>query len=307
MARGWTEKCPAGFQWPGEWDEDENWASPKKGWASEFGLERDCREVCTLQYHLKRLRFGQLIEELGGPKAYELDRTLDRCYEEILAYHKRTGKRPTRVTPGFKAWDLWLRGQGSSISQRCDELELPALLNLNRNLDRCDEVIRAHYKKTGKRPTEKTSGFGSWSGWLRRQGSSLSQRCDELGLSALHELGRTLDRCDEAIRAHYKKTGKRPTDRTPGFKACDFWLRSHGNSSLSQRCNELGLPVLHNLDRTMGQCDQLILAYYKKTGKRPTQRTSGFSAWQNWLRYNQGSSLSQRCDELGLRNRSTSK
>ena len=53
------------------------------------------------------------------------------------------------------------------------------------------------------------------------------------------------------------------------------------------------------VSRTLDQCREEILDYFKETGKRPTSRIPVFRKWSSWLR-GQGSSLVKECSALGL-------
>lgn len=107
--------------------------------------------------------------------------------QEIIAYCKKEGTRPSIRTPGFKAMNSWLTNRGSSIAKRCDALFAEGKikvvgLNLSRTEEEVDLEIIAYCEKEGKRPSELTTGFGAISKWLRKKGmkSSISKRCNYL-------------------------------------------------------------------------------------------------------------------------------
>ena len=112
----------------------------------------------------------------------------DQKYDqEIIAYCKKEGTRPSIRTPGFKAMNSWLTNRGSSIAKRCDALFAEGKikvvgLNLSRTEEEVDLEIIAYCEKEGKRPSELTTGFGAISKWLRKKGmkSSISKRCNYL-------------------------------------------------------------------------------------------------------------------------------
>ena len=298
----WTKASPSGVRWPAKWGEGEGWASMH---GKETELKREPRRWFVIAYnHLSQklgLRASLLIEELGGPKSQRLDRTIDQCHEDILAYFEKIGKRPyDESTREFRCWQSWLRARGSSLGKECDKLGLLALHDFERTLEQCQEAIQLYYKDTGKRPSAITTGFKGIASWLVSRGSSLPKECDQLGLPSVYRRDRTFHLCHQDILAHYNKTGITPSEETSKeFNQWAQWLKRNG-STLSKECQDLGLPALKNLERTLDQCHKEIQDYYNAEGTRPTAVTSAdWVNWNNWLR-RQESSLSAECDHLGV-------
>lgn len=299
----WTKASPSGVRWPEKWDEDEGWASSscKEG----TGLNREPRSWLTLFWCHIRIKAGvrpsSLVEDLGGPKGHDLNRTLDQTKKVILDFYKRTGQRPTRKTN--KEWanaNSWLNvNHGFSLAQLCSELGIPGIV-LTRTLEGARNEILAYYNRIGKRPSRRLNqDWSNLNHWFRLRGTSISKECDLLNLPVSQD-NRELRQCHAKLREYFAETGKRPSANTSlEFRQWNEWLRRI-DTTLSEECNKLGFPVVYRKDRTIEQCHEEILAHYKETGKRPVQNSSKrFNNWKAWLS-KRGLSLTKECDKLGL-------
>jgi hypothetical protein len=280
------------IKWPKTWDTREGWGS-----AAESPRTQEARLWVSLARALGVTIEGR-VAALGGPVAAIRGRTLEQLKEAVRTYWGQHKKRPSaNNSRDWKNANGWLRARGSTLQRLCDDLKIPAK---GLTMPLVTEEVRSYWRTHKKRPTNSVSPlWASREAWLYRRGSSLYKLCNELALPG-GILRRTLPQVKADIRLHYKKTGKRPTQKASvEWKKTDAWLRQTG-SSLPQVCAELGLPDLVNLDRSLSQVKKDIRLYYKKTGRRPTQRTSvAWRRYQAWL-YNRGSSLAQVCAQLGL-------
>ena len=228
-------------------------------------------------------------------------RVMEDCHRYIRDYFKRMGKRPaTNRDSEARRWDRWLRKQGSSLSLECNKLRLPEL-SLTRTLEEVRNEVLTYYKETGKRPHKGLDqNWYRLHDWLRRQGSTLAQECDNLGLPGVIP-ERTLEDCHRYIWDYFERTGKRPIkDYSKEANQWDAWLRSHKGSSLSKECNDSGIPGGRNLNRTLDQCHRYIRAFHQKTGGRPGGSKED-RLWDAWLRNSmRSSSLTEECDKLGI-------
>lgn len=216
-------------------------------------------------------------------------------------------KDPTHIDGPLSTWGVVAyvlrRDHGQNISAVIHALGGPEPSGALITLETCDREIRSYFQKHGKRPSH-ISGrrFSRLHQWLYRQGNTLSQRCDELGIPRSTTLGRTMESCDEEIRSFFKKTGERPSMySSKEFVSINGWLRHNYGTTLANRCDALGLPRRHVLDRTLESCDEKILTHFKNTGIRPMSRDSReLRGIDLWLMHNHNSSLSKRCDALGM-------
>ena len=96
-----------------------------------------------------------------------------------------------------------------------------------------------------------------------------------------------------------KETGLNKEPRHWNTLASD-WLAKKSGLRADSLVESLGGPVGWNLSRTLEQCRDDILRYYKRTGVAPTSRSSNeFFRWGGWLR-RQGSTLRRECNLLNL-------
>lgn len=226
------------IEWPSHWDSEEGW--PVKEKAPLTAKEPRLWGSLGSALRFQKVRLRDRIQGLGGPAGYSLDRSLESCDHEIRTYFEAHGKRPSaKRCLVFNRTDAWLRDQGSSLAQRCDELGLPALLDAQRGLESCDREILAYFAKAFRRPSARAKEFRKLDAWLRLRNTSLAKRCDELGLPTLRTDDRSLESCDREILAYFEKEGRYPTQGTSReFRRIDEWLRAR-DSSLPRRCVEL--------------------------------------------------------------------
>lgn len=246
------------------------------------------------------LQFGpEILRDLRNYVEAQF-RTIEGIKADILRYFKQNQKRPPHASS--KEWvnnEAWLRRRGSSLRQLCDELGLPGP-QWGRTLKAIQQDIRQYYKQHKKRPFERSSQLWlNHNSWLRRQGSSLRQLCDEMGLPEERSFSRTVKSVERELTLYYKRYKRRPTEEeSPFWTNHNNWLRKRG-SSLRKLCNELGIPGGKNLDRTIESVKADLLEYHTLYKTRPTIRVGNWRDVNDWL-YHQGSSLQQLCDALGL-------
>lgn len=108
---------------------------------------------------------------------------------------------------------------------------------------------------------------------------------------------RTRESVDAEILRFYAAEGKRPSVTTSAHWTCvHSWLVCNG-TTLSKRCDELGLPALRNRSRTWESVDAEIFDFFKRHGRRPQRGDlGGVTAWLE----HKGDSLRRRCNFLGL-------
>jgi len=135
---------------------------------------------------------------------------------------------------------------------------------------------------------------------LNRQGTSLSQLCNELALSGSRDYDRTMGRARAEIRAFYAEHGTRPTKHVNvEWRRWADWLRKR-DTSLCQLCDEMGLPGGRDYNRTMERAKAEIRAFYAEHNKRPTTIDKEWHLWDCWLRTQQSTTLRLLCDEMDL-------
>jgi hypothetical protein len=178
---------------------------------------------------------AQRCDELGIPKL-RMEHSLASVDATLTESYQVSHKRPTKYDHPNE--DDWLRrNQNSSVSKRCTELGLGGPLRRTFTYPKVDAALVAHYDLTGMRPTIRTHCHEAW--WLQRQGSGLTQRCDELGFPKERVYQRTISELDSKWIQHYRDTGRRPTCK--GYHNDDAWLRAKG-TSIAQRCDVLEIP-----------------------------------------------------------------
>lgn len=241
----------------------------------------------------------QRCDDLGvGVRPLVESRTLEDVDAELLAYWKKTAVRPTAAS--HSALEGWLRAHlKSTTHRRCRELGIPGGQTKHRTLEMADAELCAYWKEVGERPTSKS--HHPLDAWLRtHHNSSVPLRCTVLNIPGglaptrtSQEVSARMQGIEAELLAYWKRTGTRPTAAShPKF---DRWLRHNSNTSVNQRCGELGIPGSYNMDRTLEGVDAELLAHWEKTGARPTNRSH--RGINSWLRAH-GSSVAQRCDNM---------
>jgi hypothetical protein len=202
------------------------------------------RNNWLLKRHSSSLR--QLCNEMSLPGGLVLGRTMVALKKAVRRFFDQHKRRPVTNSPLWRSHDLWLRARGSSLSQVCDSMALPEVLNRTRTMARVKREILAYYKKYGVRPQTKVSA--EWlktSAWLKHNHrSSLHQLCNEIHLPGGPIMERSFASVKEQILAHFKRYRKRPTVHlSKTWENISAWLRRQG-STLKMMCDELCLPGL---------------------------------------------------------------
>lgn len=123
------------------------------------------------------LSVSMVADELGLPGKPK--RSVDGALEEIKAFHRTKGYRPT--AQDMQALNAWLMtNHNLSISKLCNQLGIPGGRHLNRAIASVRGSARAFFQKHGRRPTK--NDMGNDDAWLKRRGSSLSKLCDKMSL-----------------------------------------------------------------------------------------------------------------------------
>ncbi len=238
-----------------------------------------------------------LCDDLGMPKLNVRGRTMEEVREKILAFFKEHGRRPTGRK--WAAVGSWLKLQGTTLSQLCDQLGLPGFFERGRSLDTLEALIIEHFVATGSRPTARTSkDWRRWADWVKHNHQvTLPGVCDDLGLPPIVDLTRTWESVERRAREHFAETGQRPTSAQTWWCGTNQWLKRAHSVSLPEFLDRIGLPA--KLEPLPDDIDAAIREHFEQHGKRPTQRTS-----VTWRRINDAlkpaSSISRRCDDLGL-------
>jgi hypothetical protein len=302
--------------WPKELDPNEGWSSSRE--ANRLISNREPRtwhSLTTLCHRNSGVSLGKLIEELGGPEARNLGSIdIEDVKTRLKDFLEKEGRRPsTRGSrdPQWRNLNMRLRKRGlPSIAQLCDQLGASGRLRRTREI--VDQEIRSFYRRYGKRPTEAGS-WNEWHGhatWLRDQGTSLSEACDELDLSGGgredHDDSFTAIRKD--IKSYWEAHRTRPTAYSgPKWRNLSARLYRQGHS-LSKLCDELGLPDPRTKSRTavLASLKIEVMDFYKTHGKRPL--AEGVNSTPNERRMGRsaifcGTRLKNVCDELRLPSR----
>ena len=120
---------------------------------------------------------------------------------------------------------------------------------------------------------------------------SCTQLAVFLGIHKTRE-PRTMESARQEIQEFFDEHGCRPKCRE--LENLNGWLRYHHRITVSQLCDEMGLP---GEARTMESVRQQIQEFYGKHGRRPFPKDLPRVA--DWLR-TRDSSLRQMCNEIGF-------
>lgn len=238
--------------------------------------------------------------------------SIELIKDEIEKFYAKNGKRPTAHSTGHDVLNFWRRSnvwlqnnEDTSLSYLCDSLGLDILNNRDRSVKDIENDIIVFYKKTGKRPVEKTSKeWENINGFLRRipdEDLSLPKLCDRLGIPQDRDYSDIdIESIKNDIITYCNENGSPPNQRTSIYwRKLEARLFNRG-TSIFKLSQELGVNK-RNHNRTLGEVDAKIRSYFAETGKKPNQRTSReFRIINGWLNYNKKTTLSKRCKELGL-------
>lgn len=137
----------------------------------------DLTEIDTWLRHHHDLSVSIVADELGLPGKPK--RSVDGALEEIKAFHRTKGYRPTaRDMQGLNAW--LMTNHNLSISKLCNQLGIPGGRYLGRTIVSVRGNANDFFRKHGRRPTR--NDIGGDDAWLKRRGSSISVLCTEMGL-----------------------------------------------------------------------------------------------------------------------------
>lgn len=137
----------------------------------------DLTEIDSWLRHHHDLSVSMVADKLGLPGKPK--RSVDGALEEIKAFHRTKGYRPTaRDMQGLNAW--LMTNHNLSISKLCNQLSIPGGRHLGRAIVSVRVDARAFFQKHGRRPTR--NDMGNDDAWLKRRGSSLSKLCDKMSL-----------------------------------------------------------------------------------------------------------------------------
>jgi len=160
--------------------------------------------------------------------------------------------------------------------------------------DAC-RILQEFYRERGHRPS--CGDLRELDRALRRRGTSLFVLCNDMGFPETYrtqERGWTRRKAQEKVFQFHASHGRRPSCKEMG--SLPTWLKYHLDETLSDFCNEIGIPEDQPL-RTRDSIRADVQAFYDEHGHRPTQRD--FKNHDDWLQ-KQGSSISRMCDEMGL-------
>lgn len=126
---------------------------------------------------------NQLCNELKLPGGRNTLRSVEGIRKEIRSHYEATGRRPAQGTsPEWANHDLWLRKQGSSVPMLCNAMGLPSRCRYALTFTILKREIREYFKQTGERPICTSPGWRAPYQWIRRNGSTLRQLCNEMKL-----------------------------------------------------------------------------------------------------------------------------
>ena len=200
------------------------------------------------------------------------------------------------------------------------------------SLPLCRDAILNHYNTHNTYPRQSggdasaalglPAGSRSWRGmdkWLRKQGTSLSRYCREIGVKVQW----TVAKCCQAIREYYDKHQKLPAHNSgdmagilnlkPGeatWAQMNAWLyRLHTSINKLIRIMGMGGP---EFKWSLDLCETLIRDYYTTHGRKPSVASGdlsesigmspGSKSWKtmhHWL-YTQGTTLAKFRRTLNL-------
>jgi hypothetical protein len=254
-----------------------------------------------LRYH-HNSSLWELCDEMGLPRV-TAKRTLPGVRAEVQAHFDEHGVRPSSREKKWALVSSYLRrNHGITLRQLCDEMGLPRVYRPPTKHTKDDPVkfAQTHFDEHGVRPSRDSPGGGKWDYWCQRHlKMSLSKLCDELGLPPLRKF--PLLEIRKGVQAHFDEHGIRPSEGTS--KKFNNWscsLRRNYGTTLSQLCDEMGLPIL---------CEKYAIETIRKEvrthvdehGAPPRRATSKkFNNIGAHLLRQHGMTLSQLCDEMGL-------
>jgi len=209
-------------------------SATSKIWASHAAWLRN--KDCSLT---------ELCDDLKLPGTVVLGRSVKAIEVEVMAYFKKTGKRPTaKVSKHWANHEAWLFRQKPSLSlfKLCNKLGIAGSYQKDRSEEGIEAEARAYMNRTGVRPKVTTSSrWTNHNAWLYAKGSSLTEFLDAKGFPGGREYNRSLSGIKSEAKAFFKSTGVRPTQRTsPHWRRHDQWLRGQG-TSLHMVCDQLKL------------------------------------------------------------------
>jgi superfamily II DNA or RNA helicase len=204
-----------------------------------------------------RMSLTDLCDEMGLPKLRK-QRSQEGARAEVQAYFDEHGHRPDQnKSAEWACWNGYLKyNHNFYLWELCDEMGLPSL-TVKRTRDGVRAEVQTYFDEHGVRPP--LSGDKKWvniSSYLKyNHHLTLRQLCDEMGLSkSLVRPGtKTKYTKDDPIKfaqAYFDEHGVRPTRQSPGGKKWDSWLTSLLKTTLSQLCDELGMPPLRRKRKT---------------------------------------------------------
>jgi hypothetical protein len=199
-------------------------------WAIEGWLRR--RHSTTL---------AKMCDEMGLPSRLNLKRSIQTAEQAVKGFFAAHQRRPVQEDgPEWRNWQGWLYRQGSSLFKICEALGLPGGRTFVRTIDGVKAEVRSHFACYGRRPSEKDPVWRNHAGWLRKQGSSLRQVCDDLCLPGGLQLNRTVASVQNDILRFHKRTGHWPTlGAGHEWQRINDWLRHNCRSSLKQLVESL--------------------------------------------------------------------
>lgn len=109
---------------------------------------------------------------------YFTGHTNDSVVQTIHGFWEKAGRTPK--IKDLPSEEYWLSAQGSSLRRKCSELGLPVERRTQHTQESVDDTIIRLYRELGRPPTRRH--MNAERTWLRKQGSSLSRRCQELSL-----------------------------------------------------------------------------------------------------------------------------
>jgi hypothetical protein len=187
-------------------------------------------------------------DKLGLPPVRIMRTSLPHIRAEVRTFVKEQGQRPSLHSPHWRNVDSWLIKRGSSLATLCNDLRIEGGQNRSRSIPNIKTQARQYYTKHSRRPTSGTSK--EWSaidGWLIRQGTSLAQMLNNLGLE--NSRGPTTEQIEQRClairkeaRIHKREHSRRPTEATSSqWKNQATWLRKHLDMGLSAYLDEVGI------------------------------------------------------------------
>lgn len=235
--------------------------------------------------------------------------TVSEIVSEMIALEKRTGKLPTKLTPGhiaalgYVTWNAVDRALyhgfhglpgGSSLSLIQEGfIKLSARGKIHElPMEQFDEVICEWHRERGMWPSKSTKGrcdrlrvsWGTIHDNLVKKGTSLAAVVARLSNQSYRKKNWTITELERLVLSHYERCGEWPSLATQGFApettmswtAISERLRNNG-SSLAMIVAKLANTTYKHEEFTMRQFEEMITEEHERSGNWPTDNSKGYA------------------------------